>query len=159
LGALGAVTVGRLPRAAPGGLVRAALARDELVFALELGFFPAQRVVKQAVSGDLTLATLGGSFGYALFDELLTPYAGLELAVLHGVGRVDQPESHNVWLLAVDAGLRLSYPVQRRFRLLAGAQLSILAEQARFYVQPDIELFRPTRLGAQFGLGAELRVR
>ena len=160
LGALGAIALGRLPGVAPGGAVHAALTRDRLVFALELGLFPARRVVKETVSADLSFATLGGSFGYALFDDLLTPYAGLEIAVLRGVGRqVDQRESHNVWLLGVDAGLRVSYPVQRQLRLLAGAQLSILAEQARFYVQPNTDIFRPTRLGAQFGLGAELRVR
>jgi hypothetical protein len=160
VGALGALALGRLPGVAPGGALRAALAQHRLVFALELGFFPAQRVVKEAVSADLSFATLGGSFGYALFDDLLTPYAGLEIAVLRGVGKqVEQPESHAVWLLGVDAGLRLTYPAQRAFRLLAGAQLSILAEQARFYVQPNTELFRPERLGAQFGLGAELRLR
>jgi len=159
-GAAGAIWLGRLPGAAPGVVARGSLSRGEWGFGLELGLFPAERVAQRSVSGDLSLATLAGTFGYALFDDVLTPYAGVELDLLHGIGRqVDVPASGNVWLLGFDAGLRVSYGVHRSLRLFADGHGSVLAEQARFLVQPNTELFRPSRIGAQFGLGAELRLR
>lgn len=159
-GAAGAVWLGRLPGTAPGGAVHGALSRGEWSVGLELGLFPAERAVQHSVSADLSLATLAGTFGYALFDDVLTPYAGLELDLLHGVGRqVDRPASGNVWLLGFDAGLRVSYRVHRSLRLFVDGRGSVLAEQARFHVEPSTELFRPSRVGAQFGLGAELRLR
>jgi hypothetical protein len=159
-GVAGAVWLGRLPGVAPGGAVYGALSHNPWRFGLELGLFPAERVVRQGSSADLSLATLAGTFGYALFDETLTPYLGLELDLLHGAGRqVEHPASGNVWLLGFDAGLRVSSSVHRSLRLFVDGHASVLAEQARFYLAPDSELFRPSRVGAQFGLGAELRLR
>jgi hypothetical protein len=160
LGAIGAVWAGRLPGVAPGGVLRGALSLEEWVFDVELGFFPTRHVTKGSAGADLSLATLDGSFGYALFDGLLTPYLGLELDRLHGAGtELENPQSDAVWLLGLDAGLRLSYPVHESIRLMASGRVSVLTEQARFHIDPDTELFRPARVGAQFGLGAELQVR
>lgn len=159
-GAGGAVWLGRLPGVAPGGVVYGALAREQRVLALELGLFPPERAVHESLSADLSLATLSGTLGYALFDGMLTPYAGLELDLLHGAGRqIEHPASGNVWLLGFDAGLRLSSAVHRSLRLFVDGRASVLAERARFHVDPDTELFRPSRVGAQFGLGAELGLR
>jgi len=159
-GAAGVVWLGRLPGVAPGVAVFGSLSRDERVFTLELGLFPPERAVQQSVSGDLSLATLAGSLGYAFFDDSLMPYAGLELDLLHGVGQqVDHPASADVWLLGFDAGVRLSSAVHRSLRLFVDGHASVLAERARFHVEPNTELFRPTQVGAQFGLGAELRLR
>jgi hypothetical protein len=156
----GAVWLERLPGVAPGGVVYGALAHERRVLALELGLFPPERAVRQSVSADLSLATLTGTLGYAWFDGVLTPYAGLELDLLHGVGRqIEHPASGNVWLLGFDAGLRLSSVVRGSLRLFVDGRASVLAERARFHVEPDTELFRPSRVGAQFGLGAELGLR
>jgi hypothetical protein len=160
LGALAAVWVGRLPGAAAGGVLRAALFREMLVLNTELGLFPAQRVTVPGGSADLSLITLGGSLGYALFEGLLTPYAGLELDRLHGDGTaVETSASGSIWLLGVDAGLRVAFPVRALVRVVLDAHVSALAQQARFHFDPDSEVFRPFQLGAQLGLGAEIRVR
>lgn len=159
VGALGAMWVGRLPGAAPGVVLHGALSLKPWVTAVELGYFPAQHVVNGSAAGDISLATLSGSIGYALFDGLLTPFVGVELERMHGVGAVSQPESGNIWLLAVDAGLRFSYPVQPALRLVLAGHVSALPGSARFHIEPDTELFRPARVGAQLGLGAEFRLR
>jgi hypothetical protein len=160
LGALGALWFGRLPGVAPGVVVRGAVSRQWFVFGLELGFFPQQHVAKHGVAADLWLATLGGTLGYELFDGVLTPYAGLELDLLHGVGSgVSAPASGQVWLLGLDLGVLLRYPVRPSLSLLVSARLSALSQQARFHIDPDVELFRPQPLGAQLGLGAEVTIR
>jgi len=160
LGALGAVWAGRLPGVAPGAVLRGAVALDQWIVALEGGWFPPEHVVNQSLGADLSLLTVGGSLGYSLFDGLLTPYAGLELDRLHGRGtHVTEPASGTVWLLGFDGGLRFAYPVRASLRIVLGGHISILQEQARFHVEPNMELFRPERVGAEFGLGAELRVR
>jgi len=160
VGALGSLWLGRLPGLAPGVVLRGALAREPFVVALELGFFPKQHVATQGIAGDLWLATLGGSLGYALFDGFLTPYAGLQLDLLHGVGSdVSAPDSGEVWLLGLDLGLLLRYPAHRSLNLIMTASLSALPAQGRFYIDPDRELFRPKPVGAQFGLGAEMTIR
>jgi len=160
LGALGSVWLGRLPGVAPGVVLRGSLSRAPLVLAVELGFFPRQHVATQGGAGDLWLASLGGSLGYALLDGLLTPYAGLQLDLLHGTGSdISTPQSGHVWLLGLDVGLLLRVPVHRTLNLLMAGSLSALPTHGQFYLDPDQELFRPSSLGAQFGLGAEMTIR
>lgn len=160
LAAAAALWVGRLPGAAPGALLRAAFTLDALVFGIETGYFPAQRATQGSFAGDLSLTMTSGSLGYALFDGLLTPYAGFEVDLIHGVGaNLDRPSSGSVWLLGIDAGARFSYPAQNWLRVAVAGQISALAEQARFHVEPsNSELFRPRRVGLLVGLGAEVRV-
>jgi len=156
----GAVWLGRLPGVAPGLVLRGALSRRPLVVALELGFFPMQHVAAHGVFGDLWLGTLGGAVGYTLFDGALTPSVGLELDLLRGVGGgVSAPGSGGVWLLGLDTGMLFRYPVRSSVSLLAAGRLSVLLEQARFLIEPDVTLFRPSRVGAQLGLGVELTIR
>jgi len=156
----GAVWVGRLPGVAPGGVLRGALLSEPFVLSLELGFFPMQHAEAQGVGGKLWLGTLGGSLGYALFGGLVTPSAGVELDLLRGVGQgVSTPESAGVWLLGLDGGVLFRYPPRSAVSVLAAGTLSVLAEQASFRIDPDVPLFHPARVGAQFGLGAELTIR
>jgi hypothetical protein len=159
LDALGAVWIGRLPKAAPGGMLGAGLSLEDWVVEGALGFFPAQRVSVQGSAGDISLTTFGSSLGYRLFKGLLTPYAGVELDRLHGVGvAVKTSASGTIWLLGANAGVRVAYPAHAALRLVLDGHLSALAQQARFHIDPNVELFRSSPLAAQFGLGAELRV-
>jgi len=160
LGALGSVWLGRLPGIAPGVVLRSSLESKRFVLALELGFFPTQHVATQGGAGDLWLASVGASLGYALFNGLVTPYAGVQLDLLHGVGSdVSAPQSGHVWLLGLDLGLLFRLPVHRTANLLLAASLSALPTHGQFYIDPDRQLFRPNSLGAQFGLGAEMTFR
>jgi hypothetical protein len=140
-------------------VLRAALSQQAWALDAQLGWFPAEHVARQGLGADLSLATLSSSLGYAVFDGLLTPYAGLELDRLHGVGTgARSSTSGTIWLLGIDAGLRLGFPRRSTVRLLADAHLSALPEQARFHIDPSTELFRASPVGVQFGLGAEIRV-
>jgi hypothetical protein len=159
LGALAALWADRLPGAAPGGVLRAALSQSALAVDAQLGWFPAEHVARQGLGADLSLATLSSSLGYALFDGLLTPYAGLELDRMHGVGTgVRSSASGTIWLLGLDAGLRLGFPSRSLVRLLVDTHLSVVPEQARFHIDPSTELFRVPSAGVQFALGAEIRI-
>ncbi len=160
VGALGALWADRLPNAAPGGVLRGALSLRKLAFDVELGLFPTQHVAAPGGAGDLWLGTFGGSLGYAVFDGLLTPHAGFELDLLHGAGSgLRHPDSGTIWLLGLDAGLLVRYPVQQSIHLLVAGDLSFLPEQARFHIDPNVDLFQPSRVGARFGLGAEMTIR
>jgi hypothetical protein len=158
VGALESIWFQRLPGVAPGLVLFTGLSRYRWRVSAELGFYPEQHAdaPNGRTGGDLWLASAELNLAYALTQSRvqLAPYFGLELEWIHGAGtgqlRRDQGSTA---LVAFNTGARLEYSVSRRWALLARAKGSAPFSRPSFYTG-DTEVFRPSWLGIEIGLGA-----
>lgn len=158
LGALEALWFQRLPGVAPGLVLITGISRDRWRVSAEVGFFPKQHADAPSgrTGGDIWLASTELNLAYALTHDRaqLAPYLGLELDWMHGVGTGHlRPDRGTTALIAFSSGARLEYSVSRRWALLTRAKGSVLFSRPSFHTG-DVEVFRPSWLGVEVGLGA-----
>jgi hypothetical protein len=160
VGALEAIWFQRLPGVAPGLVLTTGLSRYRWRISAELGFYPKQHADAPTgrTGGDLWLASAELNLAYSLPQNRieLAPYLGFELELMHGVGTGQlRPEQGTTTIAAFSAGARLEYSVSRSWALLVRAKGSAPLNRPSFHTG-DTEVFRPSWLGVEVGLGAAI---
>ena len=101
------------------------------------------------------------NLGYTLVETRLqlAPFAGLELDWMHGSGTGQlRAEQGSTMMTAFNVGARLEYFVSPRWALQARGKASAPFQRPSFDAG-DVEVFRPSRVAAEFGLGAAVTFR
>ena len=163
LGALGGLWFERLPSVAPGFTLTTAVSRRRWRLTAELGFYPERHaeVAATQTGGDIWLASAELNLGYTLVETRLqlAPFAGLELDWMHGSGTGQlRAEQGSTMMTAFNVGARLEYFVSPRWALQARGKASAPFQRPSFDAG-DVEVFRPSRVAAEFGLGAAVTFR
>ncbi|HEY3493588.1 MAG TPA: hypothetical protein VGK73_02835 [Polyangiaceae bacterium] len=154
-----AFALGALPGLAVGVSGEGGVALNRLSLRALLRYFPRQHVaVTPQSGGDLTLAVAGARAVYALAEGVpeVALSAGVTLGWMHGSGTgVQNRDSGDLLLIAFEPGARAGYAVAPSFRLVADAALTLRVNRPRFVLEGIGEVHQPSRVGGEFGLGAE----
>jgi len=151
-----AFDLGTLPSLAVGGVLDATVAVEPVTLSVAAALFYPQ---------DETRDGAGGTFHYAALSALpcwrlalgrmdILPCGLLEADFIFASGEgVDQPEQPFTWFPRLGLGVKLDYALAARFALVLDLLGFVTPARPRFVVQDDIELFRPSAVGARFSAG------
>lgn len=158
-GASAVLGLGRLPGAAFGVRAHGGVAIERFELRAGLEYFPERYAsATPTTGGDLSLGTVGLHAAYALAAGALTfaPSGGVAFGWLHGAGDgVANPASGDAFLVGLEPGLRASYALSPSWALVTDAALHFALNRPGFVLDEIGEVYRPARVGARFGLGAE----
>lgn len=159
--ALGVAAIGPMPGLALGAAAEGGVVFGHLDARGHVAFFPERHATASATAGgDLWLGTLGARAAYEFSSTVPRVHlgAGLTLGWLHGTGTgVVNSTAGNLWLVSFDPAARAGLPLSRSLSLFLDAQASVALNRPRFVVEETVEVHRPARAGARFGLGLEWR--